>query len=88
MLPDPDGNPACFDQSAVRVGIAQAVSSEFGLPVIGVGAGWATVIGAGVPQAAVHEHSDLRPAEHDISAATDAVEREWFINAVPEPEGM
>ena len=88
MLPYPQHDPAKFGESAVGVSIASLVAREFGMPVLGVGPRWPTVIGTGVPQAAVDEDRYTMPGKEDVGAAPRAFKRQGCVDPVAQPEPM
>ncbi len=85
VFPDADWGPAGCSEAGVGVGVAGSVAGDLGLPVLGVAAGFGAVLGAAVPEAAVHEdrypkarehhigfasHFGQRPAVHEVAQAT------------------
>ena len=69
MLPDPEHGPPEFDEMRVGFSVTLHVASELGGPPGGVGLGCGLVLGATVPEAAVHEHGELLPGEQDVCAS-------------------
>ena len=55
VFPDADWSPAGCSEASVGVGVAGSVAGDLGLPVLGVAAGLGAVLGAAVPEAAVHK---------------------------------
>ena len=68
MLPDPEHRPPEFDEMRVGFSVALHVAGELRTPPGGIGLGCGSVLGAAVPEAPVHEHSELLPWEHDVCA--------------------
>jgi len=69
VLPHVQHVPAEFAERGVLGSVAVDVAVEFGLPPVPVVAWQRAVLGTAVPEAAIHEHSDLRPGEHDVRTA-------------------
>jgi len=70
VLPQPDHLPAGQFQGRVGRAVAFYVALQLGVPVALVDRGLGAVLGAGVPEATVHEHRDPAGGEHDVG--TDA----------------
>lgn len=75
VLPHPDAGPPCVSEPAVRVTVSYPVGENLLRPERGVGRSDGVVLGAAVPEATVHEHSDSRRAEHHVRGAPDL--RKW-----------
>lgn len=68
MLPDPDYVPPEISKMRVRLPVPFDIARELRRPPRGVAFRDGLVIGAPVPEASVHEHSDLLPGKQDIGA--------------------
>ena len=75
VFPDAHCGPAGGLEAGVGVGVAGPVASDLGLPVLGVAAGLGAVVGAAMPEAAVHEDRHPQAGEHHVGFATYA--RQW-----------
>lgn len=76
MLPDPDRDPSCGDQSLVSVAIPVLVGCDLRQPVPAVGAVRApTVLGAAVPEAAVDEDGHLGAGKDDVGLPSEVRQR-------------
>ena len=75
VFPDADWGPAGCSQAGVGVGVAGPVAGDLGLPVLGVAAGLGAVLGAAVPEAAVHEDRYLQAGEHHVGLAAHLWQR-------------
>lgn len=69
VFPDADWGPAGCSQAGVGVGVAGSVAGDLGLPVLGVATGFRAVLGAAVPEAAVHEDRHPQTREHHVGLA-------------------
>lgn len=89
VFPEPDDSPAGIVKSSVGGTVPLDVAAEFGGPIPLVRRGLSTMLGAYVPETAVHEDRDLPGREDDVRANTSAVgEVEPVILAVPVAHGM
>lgn len=64
--------PAKFGEGGVLGPVAVDVAVEFGPPPVSVVTWQRAVLGTAVPEAAVHEHSDLHSREHDVRTTRKA----------------
>ena len=84
VLPDPHDLPARRQQGRVGGAVALDVAGQLGSPVPGVRGGLGAVLGAGVPEAAVHEDGDPAGGERDVWPDPRSVEVQPVVLAVPE----
>ena len=75
MLPETDDLPSGLPQPRVGVGVAGAVRLELAAPPLGVRLGPGTVLGAGVPEAAVREDGHPSPREENVRPPPKARQR-------------
>jgi hypothetical protein len=71
VFPDTDDGPSSAAKSGVGFVISFHRASQLGSPPVRVGFGSRTVVGAAVPEAAVHEHCDSCPREDNIRTPPD-----------------
>src|ERR1022692_2138402 len=71
MLPEPDHSPAGLAERRVGGSVPLDVPAQLRLPVPGVRRGLVAVLRTAVPEAAVHEDSDLARGEDDVWADPD-----------------
>lgn len=69
MFPNADHKPAAFAQGAIYAAIPGLVAGDLGQPEGGAGLGLGAVLGAAVPEAAVHEYCGLQLGENEVRFA-------------------
>ena len=66
VLPDTDHGPAMLVKRSVYRGVPLRVPTEFGAPIPGVDSRLSSVVGASMPEAAIHEHRDPVARKGDV----------------------
>lgn len=72
MLPDPNDFPSGPSEPPIGVGIPPLVCRDLVPPERSICPRHGPMLGAAVPEAAVHENGDLRGSEHDIRSPAHA----------------
>jgi hypothetical protein len=75
MLPHPDDPPSGHTKCRVVSSVAPNVVGDLGVPVMLVRSRALPMLLAAMPKAAVEEHGDALPSEHDVGLATKLGER-------------
>ena len=84
VLPDVDRDPAQFLEVTIDPAVALDIAVEFLPPPVAVCLRHGPVLRALVPEAAIHEHGDLRRTEYQVRCSRQAPQ----IRPVPQPSGM
>lgn len=84
MLPHVERRPPQRNQPLVHLDVAFSVPCDLGTPELRVRLGGHSVLGASMPEAAVHEHRDADPHKHDVgpSRQTSTAAAESHAEAV------
>ena len=75
VFPRSDDGPTGLAEQSIRLGVALSVPSHLLRPEIGIRLRDRVVGGAPVPEAPVHEHSEPRACEHQVSPAIELLDR-------------
>lgn len=70
VLPDPDNGPPEKGKSLICVPVAESVSLELLQPPLGVGLGYRPMLGAAMPEAAVHQDDKACARECNVDATS------------------
>lgn len=87
VRPEPEHQPICLLKQIGRLLISSQIPRDLRLPVAHVRLGHDEVDRAGMPEAAVNEHSDLESGEHDVGGAADARQRSE-VGPIPQAVAM
>lgn len=82
VLPHPQRQPPGGSQAFVSVTITPLIALDLGSPEFSIALGPRCVLRASVPEAPVHEDSDLRPSEQDVGFPPDSFQR-FAMHSVP-----
>lgn len=88
VLPDPNHCPPVGGESFVDPSVPEDVALELRRPVVHVSLGFAAMLRAPMPPAAVHEHSDACRREHEVGANPNRSGDDRAVHAVPPPAPM
>jgi hypothetical protein len=87
MLPDTHHRPSLRPKPPVSVAVATTVAGELGGPELGVRLRVGGVLWAGVPEAAIDEHSNSLTREDDVGPSA-SVELEGPVHPIPKAAAM
>jgi hypothetical protein len=75
VFPRSNDGPTGVAEQLIRLGVALSIPSHLLGPEVGIRLRDRVVGGTPVPEAPVHEHSDLRACEHQVSPAIELLDR-------------
>src|SRR5262249_25465786 len=87
VFPHTHYNPASSEKLLISVPVTELVQVNLAMPILGIRACHGAMLGAAVPEAAVHEHSDAFATEHKIGRPPHIRQRA-HSHAVAKPKGM
>ena len=87
VLPGPNDGPACLCKPLVGVAVTPPVALDFLGPPVAVVARPVAVPWTAVPEAAVDEHGDTQPWEHEVGASAEPWQGR-SVNEVAQTEGV